>query len=314
MHTSPLEHYSVMCAQVLQALDPQPGMQILDGTVGGAGHSSHLLRALGPTGHLWGIERDPRTLDYARKRLEQQGNPFTLIHGNFADLERLRSEHGIPLLDGIFLDLGTSMFQLKEAERGFSFNQDGPLDMRMNPHEATASAAEIVNTWSEADLKGSFSRYGEERFAGRIAKAIVQARKETPFTRTAQLADCIAGAAPRKGRLHPATRVFQALRIVVNDELGAIERVIPQAVDLLKPGGTIAIIAFHSLEDRLVKQSFRALSATCICPPKLPICTCEQVPLLTRSGKALKPDEAELRDNPPSRSARLRIARRLPSA
>lgn len=310
LHRTPLEHIPVMSEEVLESLAPKPGDRVLDCTVGGGGHSALLLERIGPQGFLWGIERDPRTLDRARARLEQVGHPFQLIHANFADLETLATHWQISDVDAILLDLGTSIFQLKEAERGFSLSQDGPLDMRMNPAEATPSAADLVNTWSEAELKHLFQTLGEERFSGRIAYALVKARQQQPFERTAQLAECIAEAVPRREKIHPATRVFQALRIAVNDELGAIEAVLPAAIRLLKPGGRLAVISFHSLEDRRVKQAFRHWSQACLCPPRQPVCTCQHQPLLVRPGKALRPGEPEVRANSPSRSARLRVAQR----
>lgn len=306
-----LKHYSVMCEEVLENLDLQPGNRVLDCTVGGAGHSSVMLKQIGADGFLWGIERDPRTLARARERLAATGHPFELIHGNFAELEQLADQYGIVALDAVLLDLGTSIFQLREAARGFSFMEDGPLDMRMNPDDGEPSAADLVNTWSETELRDLFRSLGEEKFSGRIARVIVEKRKREPFTRTVQLADVIAGAVPFRDKIHPATRVFQALRIAVNDELGALKRVLPVAVNLLKPGGRIAVIAFHSLEDRIVKQTLRTMSVSCICPPRMPICACQHQPLVERPGKALFPSDQEVSENSPSRSARLRVARRL---
>jgi len=308
LHKSPLEHVPVMCKEVLEHLALEPGHRVLDCTVGGAGHSAEILARIGPDGFLWGIERDPRTLERASARLVAKGSWFRLIHANFAELEALAAKCEIGELDAILLDLGTSIFQLKEAERGFSISQDGPLDMRMNPDEDSPSAAELVNTSSEATLKNLFQNYGEERFSGRIARQIVQQRQKQPFCRTAELAACIADVVPRRDKIHPATRVFQALRIAVNDELGALETVLPVAMRLLKPGGRLAVIAFHSLEDRLVKQAFRHWSQTCVCPARQPVCTCQHQPLLARSGKAFRPSDAEIKLNPPSRSARLRVA------
>lgn len=301
-----LSHYPVMFKEVLEHLDLQPGSRVLDCTVGGAGHSAAILERIGREGFLWGLERDPRTLPLARERLAQVGNPFCLIHGNFAELEQLAQQYQISDLDAVLLDLGTSIFQLREAARGFSFMEDGPLDMRMNPTEGD-TAADLVNTWSEAELKELFQNLGEERFSGRIASAIVSMRRRTPFETTRQLAELIASAVPKRDKIHPATRVFQALRIAVNDELGALKTVLPVAVELLRPGGRIAVISFHSLEDRIVKQSFRSMHASCICPPRQPVCTCQQVPALEKPGKALFPSDQEVRENSPSRSARLRI-------
>lgn len=309
MHKHDLEHFPVMCEEVLEYLAPQEGDVILDGTVGGAGHGSVILQKIGPNGYYWGIERDPRTLDYARERLAQVGHPFSLIHGNFADLDSLAKAYAIAPVDLVLLDLGTSMFQLKEAERGFSLREDGPLDMRMNPHTGE-TAADWVNSRSEQTLKDMFRELGDERFAGRIARAIVESRRQVAFTRTRELTTLIERVVPRKGKIHPATRVFQALRIAVNDEYKALEQVIPAAVEILKPGGKIAVISFHSGEDRRVKQAFRLMSQDCICPPRQPICTCDHKAILERSGKAIKPSEQEVKLNPPSRSARLRVAKK----
>jgi 16S rRNA (cytosine1402-N4)-methyltransferase len=306
-----LNHFSVMLEEVLENLDLKPGDRVLDCTVGGAGHSSAILERIGANGFLWGIERDPRTIERARERLVQTKHPFNLIHGNFAELDQLAEQYEIVALDAVLLDLGTSIFQLREAARGFSFMEDGPLDMRMNPDDDEPSAADLVNTWSETDLRDLFRTLGEERFAGRIARVIVETRRKEPFRRTVQLADLVAKAVPKRDRIHPATRIFQALRIAVNDELGALKKVLPIAVNLLKPGGRIAVIAFHSLEDRIVKQTLRLMSSDCICPPRQPICTCQQEPLIARPGKALFPSDQEVDENSPSRSARLRVAKRL---
>lgn len=306
-----LSHYSVMRKEVLEFLSPQPGDKILDCTIGGAGHASALLAEVGSEGFLWGIERDPRTLELATRRLSAVGYPFELIHGNFAELAYWADTYQIPPLDGILMDLGTSIFQLKEGDRGFSLLSDGPLDMRMNPQENTPSAADLVNSLSMNELKQLFKEFGEERFAGRIARWIVEERVESPLTRTRQLADLVAKHIPQRDKIHPATRIFQALRIAVNQEYKALEEVLPVAVRLLKPGGKIAVISFHSGEDRRVKQMFRELSQTCVCPPRQPICTCDIHPLLDRPRKLQVPGEAEVQENPPSRSAKLRTAYRI---
>ncbi len=310
-NSAELSHYSVMRKEVLDFLSPQAGAKILDCTIGGAGHASALLAAVGPKGFLWGIERDPRTLELATRRLSAVGYPFALIHGNFAELDHWAKAYDIPPLDGILMDLGTSIFQLKEAERGFSLMSDGPLDMRMNPQENTPSAADLVNSLSTNELKALFKEFGEERFAGRIARWIVEARVQEPFTRTRQLADLVAKHIPQRDKMHPATRIFQALRIAVNEEYRALEEVLPVAVRLLKPGGKIAVISFHSGEDRRVKQAFREMSQTCVCPPKQPVCTCDTHPLLERPRKMQVPGADEIQENPPSRSAKLRTAYRI---
>lgn len=306
-----LMHYPVMRKEVLEFLSPKAGERILDCTIGGAGHASALLTEIGPEGFLWGIERDPRTLELATRRLSAVGYPFELIHGNFAALSHWADVYRIPPLDSILMDLGTSIFQLKEAERGFSLLSDGPLDMRMNPQENTPSAADLVNTLGVNELKALFKEFGEERFAGRIARWIVEARASVPFTRTRQLADLVAKRIPQRDKIHPATRIFQALRIAVNQEYKALEDVLPAAVQLLKPGGKIAVISFHSGEDRRVKQAFRALSQTCVCPPRQPICTCDTKPVLERPRKMQVPGKSEVQENPPSRSAKLRTAYRI---
>ena len=295
-----LMHYPVMRKEVLEFLSPKAGDKILDCTIGGAGHASALLTEIGPEGFLWGIERDPRTLELATRRLSAVGYPFELIHGNFAELSHWADVYRIPPLDSILMDLGTSIFQLKEPERGFSLLSDGPLDMRMNPQENTPSAADLVNTLGVNELKALFKEFGEERFAGRIARWIVEARASVPFLRTRQLADLVARHIPQRDKIHPATRIFQALRIAVNQEYKALEDVLPAAVQLLKPGGKIAVISFHSGEDRRVKQAFRAMSQTC-----------ETHAVLERPRKMQVPGKSEVQENPPSRSAKLRTAYRI---
>jgi 16S rRNA (cytosine1402-N4)-methyltransferase len=307
-----IEHYSVMRREVLDWLNLQAGQRVLDCTLGGAGHSLEMLKAIGPQGFLWGIERDPQTLERARTKLSSLGYPFELIPANFSDLEILAEQYHISDLDGILLDLGTSLFQLKEPERGFSFMTEGPLDMRMNPQEPVATAADLVNQLSEAELTRIFQVYGEERMARPIARALVAKRDHKPFVTTTDLAQAVEKVMPRRGKkMHPATRVFQALRIAVNGELDALERVLPVAVKLLKPGGRLAVISFHSLEDRPVKLFMRELAKDCLCPPRQPICTCQHQAQLRLLTRAVKPSEQEVLENSPSRSARLRVAEKL---
>lgn len=308
MHTPPIAHYSVLYREVLELLAPAPGHQILDGTVGGAGHSRALLSRIGSEGHLWGIERDTDSYQRAQALLAEVGHPFTLIHGNFADLPALAETFQIPPLDGILLDLGTSMFQLRQPERGFSFMAEARLDMRMDPYEAIESAYDLVNFWSEAQLADIFFRYGEERAARRIARRIVEQRRQRPITTTTELAEVVTQVVPRTGKIHPATKIFQALRMAVNREMEALELVLPAALNQLRSGGRLAVIAFHSLEDRQVKQFFRAAATDCVCPPRQPICTCDHraIGRLVRT-KATQPSEQELAENPSSRSARLRV-------
>jgi 16S rRNA (cytosine1402-N4)-methyltransferase len=254
------------------------------------------------------LDRDPEAIEFVRQRLAAYGERLTLVNANFADMGWVAPAQGFERLDGILLDLGLSSRQLDEGRRGFSFMKDGPLDMRFNPDQEE-SAADLVNNLDEAELAEIFWRYGEERRSRKLARAIVAAR---PIYRTRQLADLIAAQTKRRGRLHPATKVFQALRIATNHELEALEKGIPAAVELLKPGGRIAVISFHSLEDRFVKHCFRRLSQDCVCPPEQPICVCDaQAKLRLITRKAVKATAAEIERNPRSRSARLRVAEKI---
>ncbi len=304
------QHIPVLLAETVAALSPVPGGRYIDATLGGGGHAQALLAASGPDGLLLGLDADPRAIDRVTKRLAAFESRITLVQSNFRHLARIAQEHGFEQVDGILLDLGVSSFHLDEAEQGFSFRQDGPLDMRMNP-DSGPSAADLVNTLDAEELADILYRYGEERRSRRIARAIIAHR---PINSTTQLADIIVGAIGRKpgARLHPATRTFQALRIAVNDELGALEAVLPQALQLLKPNGVLAVITFHSLEDRIVKHYFHHESRDCICPPRSPVCTCghrAQIKELRRKG--IIPSPTEMIQNPRSRSARLRAARKL---
>lgn len=300
-------HIPVLYDEVLNLLQSTtPGLYI-DGTVGAGGHARGILDASSPNGRLLGFDRDPAAIEVARGRLEDYGTRCTLVHASYATMGEAAPGHGFAAVDGILLDLGLSSRQLADAERGFSFLQDGPLDMRFDSSTGE-SAADLVNNLSEEDLADVFWRYGEERQSRRIARLVVAHR---PLYTTGELAGLIAGELGRRpgraGHRHPATQVFQALRIAVNDELVEVEKGIAAAVGLLKPGGRLAIISFHSLEDRLVKHSFRDQSRNCVCPPEQPICTCggnATVKLLTR--KATKATEQEIALNPRSRSARLR--------
>ncbi|GAB4569173.1 MAG: 16S rRNA (cytosine(1402)-N(4))-methyltransferase RsmH [Anaerolineae bacterium] len=304
-------HLPVLLPAVLEWLAVPPGGAIIDGTLGAGGHAAALLEAAGPAGRLLGIDQDRVALDLAARRLAVFGDRVALVHGRFDQMAALAAAHGFSAVDAILLDIGVSSMHLDNAERGFSFRLDGPLDMRMNRESDGPTAADIVNQYSEAELADVIWRYGEDRLARQIARAIVRAR---PFSRTGELAEVIAAVYPRqrKEKIHPATRTFQALRIVVNDELGALERVLPQAVSLLKPGGRFGVITFHSLEDRLVKHYFKQASQDCICPPEQPVCTCDHraiVRLVTR--KPVVADDAEVARNPRSRSAKLRVVEKL---
>ncbi|MGE5707048.1 MAG: 16S rRNA (cytosine(1402)-N(4))-methyltransferase RsmH [Bacteroidota bacterium] len=298
-------HAPVLLAETLRGLNPQPGEVFFDGTLGGGGHAGEILRRILPDGFLYGTDQDPTALEQARKRLASIGDRFQLLPLNF--VEALASAP-IPPLDGILLDLGVSSHQLDTAERGFSFMKEGPLDMRMNPN-APVTAADLVNTLPEAELAEILWKWGEERFSRRIARIIVQKRSEKAFSTTLELADLIKGLMPWPG-IHPATRTFQALRIAVNRELQVLEEAIPLAVDRLKPGGRLAIISFQSLEDRIVKSTFRRLATGCECPPRLP-CVCGKKPVLKLlTGKPVVATPEEIEANPRARSAKLRVAQK----
>jgi len=294
-------HAPVLLNEVLIALQPYSGGVYIDGTVGAGGHAAAILSQAQPEGRLFGLDQDPMALALARQQLAPFGTQVTLIHANFEQLGRL----ALPQVDGILLDIGVSSMQLDQNERGFSFQTDGPLDMRMNTTTGE-TAADLVNTLPEDELANLIYQYGEEPRSRRIAKAIVQAR---PIERTLPLAQLIAKVKPGYSRIHPATQTFQALRIAVNDELGVLARVLPQAIALLKPSGRLAVITFHSLEDRIVKQFFKQESTDCLCPTEQPFCTCQHhatLRLITK--KPITAAESEIAVNPRARSAKLRVA------
>ena len=303
------QHVSVMAAEVQRFLSPGPGDICVDGTLGGAGHALAICRAIRPEGMLIGLDQDNAEVDHACQTLSSCESTVQLFNENFVRLPQILLELGIDAVDAIVLDLGLSFYQLSQSGRGFSFRADEPLDMRMN-NSADLTAAEIVNQYAEKELVSIFQKYGEERWSRRIARAVVVARKEAPITSSLQLAGIIVEAIPhrfRKERIHPATRVFMALRIAVNRELECLEKFLSFAPDLLKTGGRLCIIAFHSLEDRLIKRCFARLAKGCVCPPEFPVCTCGQKPtarLLSR--KVIKPSAREVEANPMARSARLR--------
>jgi 16S rRNA (cytosine1402-N4)-methyltransferase len=304
-------HVPVLYDQVLAWLQPRPGGWYVDATLGAGGHARGILLASHPDGRLLGLDADPDALLHASKVLEPFGDRVTLRVANFRQLGAVAGALDIREVDGILMDLGLSSRQLDEAERGFSFAQDGPLDMRMD-RSRRESAADLVNTLSEAELSDILWQYGEERQSRRIARAIVAAR---PLVTTGQLADLVARTVGRREKIHPATRTFQALRIAVNEELEALSEALPEARDLLRPGGRLAVIAFHSLEDRLVKAFYRQEARACICPPELPVCVCQhQATLRVLTSKPIRPSADETARNPRSRSARLRVAERLGQA
>jgi len=307
-------HVPVMAEEVLRFLEPHSGGIYLDGTLGGGGHARLILEATAPDGILVGLDRDAAALNAAAKGLAGFGARAMLRQGNYSELSGHLATLGITALDGVLLDLGVSSHQLDSPERGFSFREDGPLDMRMNPAEGLTAATVIAEAEAD-DLKRIFREYGEERWAGRIAREIVATRQAQPIQTTLQLADLVSRVVPRsKGpqRIHPATRVFQALRIHVNGELDNLRLGLDAAVGKLKDGGRLVVISFHSLEDRIVKQAFRAHATGCICPPRLAVCTCGKTPvarLLTRKG--MRASVAEIENNPRARSAVMRAIEKL---
>lgn len=311
---SSFSHQSVLATEVLELLRPKPDGIYLDGTLGGGGHSELILEASAPTGVLIGIDQDPAALEAASARLARFGARFRPIAGRFGDLAHLVNLQGIEAVDGIVLDLGVSSHQLDSAERGFSFRLDGPLDMRMNSN-ADTTAADLLRDLPASELERIIRDFGEERWAKKIAARIEQVRQQTPLFTTLQLADLVAHTIPRRfheERIHPATRTFQALRIAVNGELEQVEQGVRAGLALLRPGGRIAVISFHSLEDRLIKQHFRTAATGCVCPPKMPLCTCGRKPRIRLiTGKPVVASEAERERNPRARSAKLRVAEKL---
>lgn len=305
-----------MSDEVLAALRVAPGGRFCDGTLGGAGHARRILERSAPDGWLFGIDRDPAALARGRERLAPFGERVILRQGNFADVVTLLSDAGMVPVDGVLVDLGVSSFQLDQAERGFSFSADGPLDMRMDPGEGR-TAAELIAKLSEHELARLIKEYGEEPASRRIARAIKQAMEGGALRGTADLARVVsgvvgAGGARRQGAIHPATRTFMALRMAVNDELGSLHRFLDTFTEALRPGGRVAVIAFHSLEDRAVKQAFSRLANPCTCPPGLPVCVCGRKPSLSLvTRRPLRPSREEQQGNPRSRSARLRVAERV---
>lgn len=302
------EHVPVLYNEVLDGIQPRPGGRYIDATVGAAGHAAGVLAASAPNGVLLGLDADPDAISFAEQVLGSYGDRVVLQTANFRHLKEVALALGFGQVDGILMDLGLSSRQLADAERGFSFSQDGPLDMRMN-RSRRETAADLINALPEAELAELLWRYGEERHARRIARAIVASR---PLSTTLQLADLVARTVGRREKIHPATRTFQALRIAVNDELEALNQVLPQARDLLCPQGRLAIIAFHSLEDRLVKRFYQQESRDCLCPPEIPVCVCEhRATLRVITPRPVRPSAEEIARNPQSRSARLRLAERL---
>ena len=305
----------MLLTEAVAALRPRPGGRYLDGTFGGGGHTRALLEASAPDGIVLALDADPAAIDRACALSQDPAIAERLIpvRANFADLGVVARERGVVPLDGILLDLGLSSFQLDQPERGFAFRHEGPLDMRFDPEQG-APASDLVNTLPERELADLIWRYGEEPGSRRIARAVVRERERAPIQTTTRLAEIVAGAlGGRRGRdIHPATRTFQALRIATNEELAVLESALSAALEVLAPGSRIAVIAFHSLEDRIVKRFIERESAGCVCPVEVPVCVCDHRPRLKKvTRRAMRPDLAELDDNPRARSAVLRVAERL---
>lgn len=308
------QHVSVLLEECMQGLKLHPDGTYVDCTLGGAGHSRNILERTSPTGRLIGIDQDIEALTAAGERLQAFGQRAVLVHNNFYHLEDVLDDLAIPLVDGVLFDLGVSSYQLDNGERGFSYQQDAPLDMRMDV-TARFTAEELINDWSEEELERIIREYGEERWSKRIAQFIVRERSNSPIKTTGRLVEVIKMAVPAGARRegpHPAKRTFQAIRIAVNDELNRFEQALNQAVNRLKKGGRVCVITFHSLEDRIAKRVFAEMAKKCVCPPQLPICCCNKEQLVkVITGKPLLPSPEEVTDNPRSRSAKLRIAERV---
>ncbi|MBE6470611.1 MAG: 16S rRNA (cytosine(1402)-N(4))-methyltransferase RsmH [Coriobacteriaceae bacterium] len=312
-------HTPVLLAECLEHLKLETKHTFVDATLGGAGHSIEAAKRLGSTGTLIGIDQDTVALAAARARLEQipadERPELHLLHGNFGDMDELLVQACVPEVDAFLFDLGVSSVQIDTPSRGFSFKEDGPLDMRMDPGKHTLTAAEIVNHYNEADLARVIREYSDEKWASRIASFIVKARADEPIQTSAQLVEIVKAAIPASARRaggHPAKRTFQALRIEVNAELDVLRSALESAIRWLSPHGRIVVISYHSLEDRIVKDVFKEASRGCTCPPGLPVCACGNTPILkTITRKPVLPEAAEIERNPRARSAKLRVAERL---
>ena len=306
-------HKPVLLNECLDGLNIRPDGVYVDGTLGRAGHSLEIVKRL-TTGRLIAIDRDKAALDAAPARLVGHMGKVTLVRGNFGDLRAILASLGVDGVDGMLFDLGVSSPQLDDGSRGFSYLQDAPLDMRMD-QSAPLTARDVVNGWGQEELKRILWQYGEERYSGLIAAAIARERAQGPIETTGQLAEIVREAMPAKARRekqHPAKRSFQAIRIAVNDELGEVERLLEAALDALDPGGRLAIISFHSLEDRLVKTAYAGWAKGCTCPPDFPVCVCGKTPKVKLIGKRpIVADERELNENPRARSAKLRVAEKV---
>jgi 16S rRNA (cytosine1402-N4)-methyltransferase len=307
------QHVPVLAEEVVRNLDPRPGETVVDGTFGAGGHATLLAQRLRGDGKVIAIDRDPTVAPFFERFRRETGVKARLHHGEFSGVLRQLADNGVQA-DVILLDLGVSSMQIDRPDRGFSYAADAPLDMRMDP-SAAYTASELVNEGSERDLADIFKRYGEERYARQIARAIATRRRTQPFERTGDLVEVIKEAIPapaRFGEGHPAKRVFQALRIEVNDELGELERALPAALEMLRPGGRLGVIAFHSLEDRIVKSFLRKEEHGCTCPPDFPVCVCGSTPRMRATPRrAIRPTTAEVARNPRAQSARLRVGTKV---
>lgn len=307
-------HISVLLDECIDNLNIKPDGVYVDCTMGGAGHSKEIVKRLSKDGLFIGFDQDINAINTAKERLSEYSDRVKFVHSNFQNLKNELEKIGVYKVDGVLADLGVSSHQLDEADRGFSYMQDAPLDMRMDIR-CSFSAYDVVNTYSEAELSKIIKDYGEDNWAKRIAKFIVEGRKEKNIETTGELVEIIKKAIPKKARIdgpHPAKRTFQAIRIEVNNELGVITEMIDDAASIMNEGGRICIITFHSLEDRIVKNAFRDLATDCICPPHIPICQCDKealVKVITR--KPILPTDKEIEENPRSRSAKLRVAERI---
>ena len=308
-----MEHVPVLLEEVLEFLRCLPSGAFVDCTVGLGGHARAILERIRPSGGLIAIEADTEALQQARRNLAAWKEKVTYVQASYRRLSETLQRLGVRDVAGILLDLGMSSAQVESPSRGFSFSRRGPLDMRYDRRQPL-TAADIVNRYPEKDLVKILREFGEEKAAKRIAAAIVRRREEWPLSTTDELAELVASVArprPARGGIHPATKAFQALRVAVNDELGALSEALPQAIEVLRPGGRLIVLSYHSLEDRIVKQTFRGFEKGCVCPPSFPVCRCgrvSEVEVLTR--KPMRPSEEEIRRNPRSRSARMRVCER----
>jgi len=307
-------HETVLLSETIENLNINPKGIYVDGTLGGGGHSELICSRLSEEGMLIGIDQDMDAIEYAKKRLEKYSNRFMFANNNFSNIKKILEELGIEKINGIVLDLGVSSYQLDNKERGFSYMQDAELDMRMD-RKRSLTAKDVVNTYPEKELQKIIKVYGEEKWASRIAKFIVQEREESEISTTGELVNIIKKAIPagaRRSGPHPAKRTFQAIRIEVNNELNILEKTVKDVSEVLEPGGRICIITFHSLEDRIIKNVYKELGTGCICPPELPICKCDKEPILKIiTRKPIYPSDNETNNNPRARSAKLRVAEKI---